>query len=73
MFSIRQKREIAAAVEKVLRDTGHPELPDGPISFHLHVDGREPWSWADIRSNSAVPIPGENPWNELMDPASKQV
>lgn len=32
MFSTRQKREIAAAVEKILRETNHPELPDGSIS-----------------------------------------
>ena len=39
MFSVRQKQEISAAVQKILRDTNHPELPDGEISFELHVDG----------------------------------
>lgn len=57
MFSVRQKREIADAVQKILRDTGHPELPQGEISFHLHVDGAEAWSWADIRNNGAVTNP----------------
>jgi hypothetical protein len=69
MFSVRQKREIADAVQKVLRDTGHPELPAGEIPFLLHVDGAQSWSWADIRNNGAVANPGVNPWNELQDKA----
>jgi len=44
MFSVRQKREIAEKIQTVLRETKHPELPDGEINFHLHVDGAEPWS-----------------------------
>ena len=68
MFSVRQKRKIADAVQQVLRDTEHPELPEGEISFTLHVDGAEPWSWADIRNNGAVGVPGVNPWNERQDP-----
>jgi hypothetical protein len=56
MFSVRQKREISDAVQKILKSTGHPELPDGEINFLLHVDGAESWSWADadIRNNGAV-------------------
>jgi len=64
MFSVNQKRQIADAVQKILRDTRHPELPVGEISFALHVDGAESWSWADIRNNGAVTSPGVNPWNE---------
>ena len=41
MLSVRQKREIADAVQKILRDTGHPELPEGEIQFTLHVQGAE--------------------------------
>ena len=67
MFSIRQKREIADAVQKILRATNHPELPPGEISFHLHVDGAEDWSWADICNNGAVKNPEVNPWNEQQD------
>ena len=49
MFSIRQKREIAEAVQRILRSTNHPELPkDGEITFSLHVDGAESSSWADL-------------------------
>jgi len=69
MFSVRQKREIADAVQKILRDTGHPELPEGEIRFRLHVDGAENWSWADIENNGAVPNPGVNGWNEMQDKA----
>lgn len=65
MFSIKQKREISEAVQKVLRDTSHPELPDSEISFHLHVDGAESWSWADIKNNGGVNNPSVNPHNEM--------
>lgn len=67
MFSVRQKREIADAVQEILKKTAHPELPHGEISFLLHVDGAEAWSWADIRNNRAVPSPNVNFWNEIQD------
>lgn len=72
MFSVRQKREIADAVQKILRDTNHPELPQGEISFSLHVDGAESWSWADIKNNGSVIKPDVNPHNEIMDKLSTQ-
>lgn len=68
MFSVRQKREISDAVQKVLKDTKHPELPEGEISFLLHVEGADPtWSWADIRNNGSVVNASVNPHNERMD------
>ena len=67
MFSIAQKRTIADKVQAILRETNHPELPDGEISFLLHVDGAELWSWADIRNNEAAVNPSINPWNEEQD------
>ncbi len=67
MFSIRQKRAIADAVQKVLRETNHPELPTTEIQFALHVVGAESWSWADIRNNGAVENPDVNPHNEAQD------
>jgi len=67
MFSVRQKRQISDAIQKVLRETAHPELPDGEISFRLHVDGKESWSWADIKNNGAVSNPDVNQWNEEQD------
>ena len=67
MFSVRQKREIADAVQKILRDTGHPELPEGEIEFTLHVRGGCLWSWADIRNNGSVQNPDVNPHNEALD------
>lgn len=71
MFSVRQKREIADAVQKILRETNHPELPSGEIRFKLHVDGAEAWSWADIQNNGAVDKPDVNSWNERQDGQSK--
>lgn len=67
MFSVNQKRTIAEKVQQILRETNHPELPEGEIQFALHVDGAENWSWADIRNNGAVDNPGINPWNEMQD------
>ncbi len=64
MFSIDQKRTISEKVQRILRETKHPELPESEIRFSLHVDGAESWSWADIKNNSAVANPGVNPWNE---------
>jgi len=67
MFSIRQKREIADAVQRILRETDHPELPEGEITFNLFVQGAYDWSWAQIRNNGTVPNPGINHWNESQD------
>lgn len=67
MFSVRQKRAIADAVQKILRETNHPELPQGEIQFMLHVDGAEAWSWADIRNNGTISTPDANPFNEAQD------
>jgi hypothetical protein len=66
MFSVNEKRAIADAVQQILRNTGHPELPPGEIQFTLSVSGLEDWSWAEIRNNGAVPLPNVNPWNELQ-------
>ena len=71
MFSVSQKRQIADAVQKVLRDTHHPELPADEIQFTLTVEGSESWSWAVIHNNGAVQRPGVNPWNEAQAGESK--
>ncbi len=67
MFSVREKREIANGVQKILRATNHPELPEGEIQFGLRVVGTESWSWAEIRNNGAVPDPSINSHNESQD------
>jgi hypothetical protein len=67
MFSVRQKREIAEAVQQILAETNHPELPEGEIKFRLHVWGAETWSWADIDNNGAIKNPSVNRWNEAQD------
>lgn len=51
MFSIKEKQKIAAAIEKVLLEIDHPEMPKEKPKFKLHVDGKESWSWADIEPN----------------------
>jgi hypothetical protein len=72
MFSVKQKREIADKVQTILRETKHPELPEGEISFTLYVRGATSMSWANIRNNGGVPKPEAHPWNEAMAPNSKQ-
>lgn len=67
MFSVREKREVADAVQKILRNTGHPELPRDEIQFLLQVQGGAEWSYAKIRNNGAVNQPAVNPWNEQQD------
>ena len=67
MFSVKQKRAIADAVQQALRATNHPELPAGEIRFRLRVEGAEVWSWADICNNGDVAVPSVNPWNEAQD------
>jgi hypothetical protein len=67
MFSVKQKRAISDAIQEILRETNHPELPEGEIQFHLHVDGVKSWSWADIQNNGAVSNPDINLWNEIQD------
>ena len=67
MFSVRQKREIADKVQAILKETNHPELPEGEINFLLHVDGAESWSWADIRNNRVITDPDVNSHNEAQD------
>lgn len=64
MFSVAQKREISGMIQNYLKEMDHPELPKGEITFHLHVDGSESWSWADIKNNGSVIKPVSNPFNE---------
>ena len=71
MFSVNQKRKISDSVQRILRDTKHPELPEGQISFVLEVQGAENWSWANIKNNNAVTDPTVNPHNEAQDVGTK--
>ena len=68
MFSVTEKQKIAKAVEKVLMEMDHPEMPKEKPNFKLHVKGKEPWSWADIQPNWFWEDQGkpENPneWDE---------
>ena len=51
MFSKDEKKKISAAIEKVLLEINHPEMPKEKPVFKLHVDGKEGWSFADIEPN----------------------
>jgi len=69
MFSMKQKQEIAAKVEKVLLDFEHPEMPKKKVNFILDIRGKEGWSYANILPNwmfGEGNPPGINPHNEAV-------
>lgn len=67
MFSKQEKIIIAQEVEKLLLSFNHPEMPKERPNFHLHVDGKEGWSFADIEPNWTYEDrePSINAWNEV--------
>lgn len=67
MFSVRQKRQISEKIQKILRDTNHPELPEGEIQFYIRVKGAHTFSWAEIKNNGQIINPSINPHNEAQD------
>lgn len=54
MFSIKEKRQIADAIQRILRATENSELSDGEIPFHIYVDGFDHNSWANIYNNGVI-------------------
>ena len=67
MFSKQEKIVISQEVERILLALNHPEMPKEKPIFHLHVKGKESWSWADIEPNWTFETrePSVNPWNEV--------
>lgn len=69
MFSMEQKQEIAAEIEKLLLSFNHPEMPSDKPIFVLTVNGIKAWSWAEIKPNwifSDDHPPGVNVFNEIV-------
>jgi len=69
MFSLEQKKKISTEVEKIILSFNHPEMPKEKPDFTLHINGKESWSWADIKPNwtfSETNKPSINPFNEKM-------
>ena len=73
MFSVRQKKMISESIEKLIRYINHPEMDNDNIRFRIHIDGKEPWSFADITDNKTAQDNGVrvNPWNESQDDTAK--
>lgn len=65
MFSVSEKRHLAEVIERAIRELNHPEMDNDNIRFHLHIDGKASWSWADIHENSLPVESTPNPWNEV--------
>ena len=58
MFSARTKQLISKEIQELLQSIDDSELPtSGEIHFILHVDGKEDWSWANIRNDEDKDIP----------------
>lgn len=66
MFSTKEKQMIAEAIEKVLLEINHPEMPTERPEFKLYVEGKESWSWAEIEPNWKYEnvAPKTTEWNE---------
>lgn len=65
MFSVQEKQKLAKIVEDAIRELNHPEMDNDNILFVLSVQGKEPWSYANIHPNSVAPQGPANPWNEV--------
>ena len=68
MFSIKEKQHIAGQIEKLLLGLDHPEMPKEKPVFMLRVEGKENWSWAEIKPNYTFGVdnlPKVNPFNEI--------
>jgi len=75
MFSVAQKRFIASELEKALLNLEHPEMPTKKPDFHLRIEGKNRWSWAEIVPNwkfTDVCKPGVNPHNEAQEENCKK-
>lgn len=67
MFSMKEKQKIAEAVEWIILSFEHPEMPKEKPVFHLRIEGKEGWSFAEIEPNWKFDEnnkPGINLWNE---------
>ena len=67
MFSVKEKQHLAAVIEKAILELHHPEMPTERPVFNLRIEGKESWSWADIKPNWTFGVdnaPLVNPWNE---------
>jgi len=75
VFSLDQKKQIAAKVEEVILSFGHPEMPTEKPTFSLRIEGKDRWSWAEIVPNwkfTDVCKPGVNPHNEQQEERCKK-
>jgi hypothetical protein len=65
---MKEKQFIAGQIEKILLDLKHPEMPTEKPKFFLRIEGKEDWSWAEIKPNWTFGIdnpPKVNPFNEI--------
>ena len=51
MLSTQVKKQISEEIQNILQSIKDDELPEGEINFILHIDGKEDWSWSNIRNS----------------------
>jgi len=57
MLSPKVKEEISKRIQFYLQTIKDFELPDGEISFILHIDGNQSEAWTNIRNMSERDVP----------------
>ena len=60
MLARQIKKELSEKIQALLQEVNDSELPKGEISFILHIDGAEDWSWANIRNYNEKDTPVPN-------------
>lgn len=73
MFSMDQKKKIAAEIEKLLLSFDHPEMPTEKPNFHLHIDGKQAWSFAEIDPNWTFDSQQKMGMNEYHEQVAKEM
>jgi len=65
---MKEKQFVAGQIEKLLLSLKHPEMPKEKPMFTLRIEGKEDWSWAEIKPNWTFGVdnpPNVNPFNEV--------
>lgn len=68
MFSLKEKQYLSSEIERLILGLGHPEMPKDKPMFSIRIEGKESWSWAEIKPNWTFGIdnpPKVNPFNEI--------
>lgn len=68
MFNVKEKQWLSGEFEKLVLSLNHPEMPKEKPRFSIRVEGKENWSWAELKPNWTFGVenpPSVNPFNEI--------